>query len=72
MEEIRRNNMNESTLKTMEDAKDLIRGLTLMGTGGGRPDMGMDYLLPHIRKKNHCVYRLRSYPMKHGRVLFLA
>ncbi len=43
--------MEGRTIQTLEDAEDLIRGLTLMGTGGGgRPDMGIDYLLPHIQK----------------------
>jgi len=38
-------------IQKVEDVEDLIRGLTLMGTGGGgRPDMGMDYLLPHVRE----------------------
>ncbi len=33
-----------------EDVHDFIRGLTLLGTGGGgRPDVGLDYLLPHVR-----------------------
>ncbi len=41
--------MEEKVIKSVEDVKDLIRGLTLMGTGGGgRADMGMDYLLPHV------------------------
>jgi len=43
--------MERRMIKTEEDVRDLIRGLTLMGTGGGgRPDMGMDYLLPHIQE----------------------
>jgi len=43
--------MVERVIRVEEDVKDLIRGLTLMGTGGGgRPDMGIDYLLPHIRE----------------------
>lgn len=38
-------------IQSEQDVKDLIRGLTLLGTGGGgRPDMGMDYLLPHIQE----------------------
>jgi uncharacterized protein len=42
--------MERKSIKTEEDIKDLIRGLTLMGTGGGgRADLGMDYLLPHIQ-----------------------
>ena len=41
--------MEENVIRNVEDVKDLIRGLTLMGTGGGgRADMGMDYLLPHV------------------------
>jgi DUF917 family protein len=36
-------------LKTREDAEDLIRGLTLLGTGGGgRPEVGLGMLLPHV------------------------
>ncbi|MBI4561574.1 MAG: DUF917 domain-containing protein [Candidatus Rokubacteria bacterium] len=36
-------------LDTVQDVKDLIRGLTLLGTGGGgRPDVGLDALLPHV------------------------
>jgi hypothetical protein len=43
--------MDNRIIQTKEDAEDIIRGLTLMGTGGGgRPDMGMDYLLPHIQE----------------------
>jgi DUF917 family protein len=43
--------MEKRMIQTMEDVEDIIRGLTLMGTGGGgRPDMGMDYLLPHIHE----------------------
>jgi len=43
--------MENKTIKTREDVEDVIRGLTLMGTGGGgRPDMGMDYLMPHIKE----------------------
>jgi hypothetical protein len=42
--------MERRRIQTEEDVKDLIRGLTLMGTGGGgRADLGMDYLLPHIQ-----------------------
>jgi uncharacterized protein len=41
--------MEEKVIKNVEDVKDLIRGLTLLGTGGGgRADLGMDYLLPHV------------------------
>ncbi|MBI4589721.1 MAG: DUF917 family protein, partial [Candidatus Rokubacteria bacterium] len=36
-------------LKTHADVHDLIRGLTLLGTGGGgRPDVGLEVLLPHV------------------------
>jgi len=43
--------MENRMIQTKEDVEDIIRGLTLMGTGGGgRPDMGMDYLLPHIKE----------------------
>ena len=42
--------MNCAELVTEDDAQDFIRGLTLLGTGGGgRPDVGLDYLLPHVR-----------------------
>lgn len=43
--------MEGRMIQTVEDVRDLILGLTLMGTGGGgRADLGMDYLLPHIRE----------------------
>jgi DUF917 family protein len=43
--------MERQLIKTEQDVRDLIRGLTLMGTGGGgRADLGMEYLLPHIRE----------------------
>jgi len=43
--------MEKRTIRTVEDVEDLIRGLTLMGTGGGgRPDMGRDYLISHIEE----------------------
>lgn len=36
-------------LRTRRDAEDLIRGLTLLGTGGGgRPEQGLEALLPHV------------------------
>ena len=36
-------------LKTREDVHALIAGLTLLGTGGGgRPEQGLDALLPHV------------------------
>jgi len=42
--------MSHTWIRTEQDVKDLIRGLTLMGTGGGgRPDLGMEYLLPHVQ-----------------------
>jgi DUF917 family protein len=38
------------SLGTVEHVHDLIRGLTLLGTGGGgRPDAGLRALLPHVR-----------------------
>jgi DUF917 family protein len=37
-------------IRTASEAEDLIRGLTLLGTGGGgRPDLGRRYLLDHIQ-----------------------
>jgi DUF917 family protein len=36
-------------MRTRQEVEDLIRGLTLLGTGGGgRPDRGRAYLLPHV------------------------
>ena len=36
-------------LRTREDVHDLIAGLTLLGTGGGgRPEQGLEALLPHV------------------------
>lgn len=36
-------------LRTLEDAQDLIAGLTLLGTGGGgRPEQGLEALVPHV------------------------
>ncbi len=36
-------------LRTRADLDDLIRGLTLLGTGGGgRPEQGLEALLPHV------------------------
>ncbi len=36
-------------LKSDVDVRDLIRGLTLLGTGGGgRPEQGFEVLLPHV------------------------
>ena len=38
------------SLSTAEHVQDLIRGLTLLGTGGGgRPEAGLQALLPHVR-----------------------
>ena len=38
------------SLSTVEHVQDLIRGLTLLGTGGGgRPEAGLQALLPHVR-----------------------
>jgi hypothetical protein len=35
--------------RSRDDVEDLIRGLTLLGTGGGgRPEQGLDALLPHV------------------------
>ena len=36
-------------LRSDVDVQDLIRGLTLLGTGGGgRPEQGFEVLLPHV------------------------
>jgi len=36
-------------VKSEADVQDLIRGLTLLGTGGGgRPEQGLEVLLPHV------------------------
>lgn len=36
-------------VRTRDDVEDLIRGLTLLGTGGGgRPEQGREALLPHV------------------------
>ncbi len=41
--------MPTHTIRTAQEAEDLLRGLTLLGTGGGgRPEKGREYLLPHI------------------------
>jgi len=43
--------MLNQAIRTKQDIEDIIRGLTLMGTGGGgRPDVGLDYLTPHIEQ----------------------
>lgn len=35
--------------RTADDVGDLVRGLTLLGTGGGgRPEQGLEVLLPHV------------------------
>jgi DUF917 family protein len=37
-------------VRTPEDVQDLVHGLTLLGTGGGgRPEQGLDCLLPHVQ-----------------------
>src|SRR5262245_36374999 len=37
-------------LTSVEDVHDLVRGLTLLGTGGGgRPEAGLQALVPHVR-----------------------
>lgn len=37
-------------VRTVDDVHDLINGLTLLGTGGGgRPEQGLESLLPHVR-----------------------
>jgi hypothetical protein len=41
--------MENEMLETRDDVEDLIRGLTLYGTGGGgRADVGLELLLPHV------------------------
>jgi uncharacterized protein len=41
--------MPARTIRTVQEAEDLLRGLTLYGTGGGgRPDKGREYLLPRV------------------------
>ena len=36
-------------IRTPEDVNDLVHGLTLLGTGGGgRPEQGLESLLPHV------------------------
>ena len=37
-------------VRTVEDVHDLVHGLTLLGTGGGgRPEQGLESLLPHVQ-----------------------
>jgi DUF917 family protein len=37
-------------VRTAEDVQDLVHGLTLLGTGGGgRPEQGLECLLPHVQ-----------------------
>lgn len=44
--------MAEIVLRTEVDAEDLIRGLTLLGTGGGgRPELGREYLKDALSEK---------------------
>jgi DUF917 family protein len=41
--------MPDGTIRTQQQAEDFIRGLTLLGTGGGgHPGVGRQYLLRHI------------------------
>lgn len=41
--------MPDVTIRTEQDVEDLIRGLALLGTGGGgHPKVGRRYLLPHV------------------------
>lgn len=42
--------MAETTIRTEQQVDDLVRGLTLLGTGGGgHPHVGREYLLDHVR-----------------------
>jgi DUF917 family protein len=42
--------MAEVTIRTEREVDDLVRGLTLLGTGGGgHPHLGREYLLDHVR-----------------------
>jgi uncharacterized protein len=37
-------------VRTVDDVHDLVHGLTLLGTGGGgRPEQGLECLLPHVQ-----------------------
>ena len=37
-------------VRTVDDVHDLVNGLTLLGTGGGgRPEQGLESLLPHVQ-----------------------
>lgn len=41
--------MSDVTIRTEQEVEDLIRGLALLGTGGGgHPKVGRRYLLPHV------------------------
>lgn len=41
-------------VRTAEDVHDLVHGLTLLGTGGGgRPEQGLECLLPHVEAGRH-------------------
>ncbi len=43
--------MAETVIRTEQQVDDFIRGLTLLGTGGGgHPHLGREYLLAHIRE----------------------
>jgi DUF917 family protein len=45
--------MPRHLIRSVTEAEDLIRGLTLLGTGGGgRPEKGREYLLPHVERGN--------------------
>jgi hypothetical protein len=45
-------------LTTRDDVEDLIRGLTLLGTGGGgRPDYALELLLPHVETGGPLAWR---------------
>jgi DUF917 family protein len=42
--------MPNYALSTAEEVEDFVRGLTLLGTGGGgRPDSGRDFLMGHVK-----------------------
>ena len=42
--------MSDVTIRTEQDVEDLLRGLVLLGTGGGgHPKVGRRYLLPHVQ-----------------------
>jgi len=42
--------MPDNTIHTQQEVEDLVRGLTLLGTGGGgAPELGREFLLRHIQ-----------------------